>query len=134
MDDGMNMNMKNMQPMSFYWGSHAVVLFSGWPEHSLRMYILALLVVLLMAFFVEILSLQSAVHKPDGTVPIVKAFTRACVYAFRIGLSYLVMLAVMSFNVGIFIAAVAGHAIGFFIGKSSANRRSNQEDEDSYHP
>ncbi|KAK8955915.1 Copper transporter 6 [Platanthera guangdongensis] len=39
----------------------------------------------------------------------------AAVHALRMGLLYLVMLAVMSFNVGVLIAAVAGHALGFLV-------------------
>ncbi|MCL7025833.1 hypothetical protein MKW94_027717 [Papaver nudicaule] len=35
-------------------------------------------------------------------------------HGIRVGLLYLVMLAVMSFNVGVLIAAVSGHTLGFF--------------------
>ncbi|KAL2486428.1 Copper transporter 6 [Abeliophyllum distichum] len=36
-------------------------------------------------------------------------------YAIRIALAYIVMLAVMSFNGGVFLVAVAGHTVGFFV-------------------
>jgi copper transporter 1 len=131
-DDGANMNMTPsdsmsngsmnmkamMMHMSLYWGKDVIVLFSGWPDQKLGMYVLALLFIFLLALAVEFLSILPAV-KP-GTIPIVGAFIQATVYAFRMGFAYLVMLSVMSFNLGIFIAAVAGHAVGFFIVKSRA--------------
>lgn len=129
MDDGMMMNMK-MQAMSFQWGSHAIVLFSGWPDHRLGMYILALFLVFFMAVTTEILSVPAAVHTPPGTLQIIAVFSRACVHALRVALSYLVMLSVMSFNVGIFIVAIAGHAVGFFIVKVSTFKQSKQRDDE----
>ncbi|KAF5471596.1 hypothetical protein F2P56_008375 [Juglans regia] len=107
-----------MMHMSFYWGKDAIVLFSGWPNQNLGMYVLALFFVFLLALAIEVLSILPAV-KP-GTKPIMGGLAQATVYAFRMGLAYLVMLSVMSFNLGIFIAAVAGHALGFFIIKTRA--------------
>ncbi|CAH8306331.1 unnamed protein product [Eruca vesicaria subsp. sativa] len=37
------------------------------------------------------------------------------VYTVRAGLSYLIMLAVLSFNGGVFLAAMAGFGLGFMI-------------------
>ncbi|XWS67153.1 hypothetical protein CRYUN_Cryun05aG0262800 [Craigia yunnanensis] len=111
--------MKSMyMHMSFYWGKDVTVLFSGWPESNSGMYVLALLFVLLLGAAIEVLSMLQAV-KPV-TRPILGAFTQASVYAVRMSFAYMVMLSVMSYNLGIFIAAVAGHAIGFFVVKFRA--------------
>lgn len=45
--------------------------------------------------------------------------------AVRMGLAYIVMLAVMSFNVGVLLAAIVGHALGFMVFRSRAFRRSS---------
>ncbi|KAM1198321.1 hypothetical protein ACFX2J_009697 [Malus domestica] len=114
MEDMMKMNMQ----MNFHWGNEATILFKGWPNESTGMYILALLFVFVLAFAMETLSAWPVV-KPSMN-PIVAGITHASIYAVRIGMGYLVMLAVMSFNAGIFIVAVAGHTFGYFIVKASA--------------
>ncbi|GMP85672.1 hypothetical protein CsSME_00038739 [Camellia sinensis var. sinensis] len=101
--------------MSFYWGKDVIVLFQGWPNDSLGMYILALLFVFLLAAATEVLSISPAV-KP-GKSPMNSGLTQAIVHALRMGLAYMVMLSVMSFNLGIFIVAVVGHTVGFFFVK-----------------
>ncbi|KAG2685922.1 hypothetical protein I3760_10G149200 [Carya illinoinensis] len=112
------MSNQMMMHMSFYWGKDAIVLFSGWPNQNLGMYMLALFFVFFLALATEVLSILPAVK--SGTKLIVGELTQATVYAFRMGLGYLVMLSVMSFNLGIFIEAVAGHALAFFIIKTRA--------------
>ncbi|GMN56510.1 hypothetical protein TIFTF001_025629 [Ficus carica] len=132
MDMDMNKNKTMNMEMRFRWGKNAIILFAGWPGQSLPMYLLALVFVFLMAVAVELLSLPAAVDKAAATIPTLAAYSRACVYTLRIGLAYLVMLSIMSFNVGIFIAAVAGHAVGFFMAKvDGAVRQSDQEEYES---
>ncbi|CAN1770163.1 Copper transporter 6 [Linum perenne] len=112
MDDGSMMTMHN----SFFWGKDVILLFAGWPNHSLPMYILACLVIFFMAAVAEILSLAQSV-KVGTSSPVMGAAVGACFYAVKMGLSYMVMLAVMSFNLGIFISAVLGHSVGLFVVK-----------------
>ncbi|GMN56509.1 hypothetical protein TIFTF001_025630 [Ficus carica] len=111
---------------SFYWGKEAIVLFTNWPDKNAGMYVLAFFFVFLMAVAAEVLSVPPTVKA--GTSPAKAGAIQASVYAFRIGFAYLVMLSVMSFNVGIFIAAVAGHTLGFFLVKARTQAQANQAD------
>ncbi|KAF8396821.1 hypothetical protein HHK36_018454 [Tetracentron sinense] len=131
-DGDMKMPMPNgmMMHMTFFWGKNVEILFPGWPEKNLGMYILALFFVFLLALAVEILSFSHAV-KP-GSNPTKTGLTQAAIHALRMGLAYLVMLSVMSFNAGIFLVAVAGHAVGSFIIKFRV-ARSQQIADQSFH-
>ncbi|GFP79610.1 copper transporter 6 [Phtheirospermum japonicum] len=106
-----------MMHMTFFWGKDAEILFDGWPGYDhLGMYILALAVVFLLAVVTEWLSHCSILRRHSAAA----AAAQTVMYAVRIGLAYLVMLAVMSFNAGVFLAAVAGHGVGFFLFGSRA--------------
>ncbi|XWS55598.1 hypothetical protein CRYUN_Cryun09bG0014500 [Craigia yunnanensis] len=113
--------------MSFYWDKGVTVLFPGWPENNSGMYVLALFFVLLLGTAIEVLSMLPVV-KP-GTRPILGAFTQASAYTVRMCFAYMVMLSVMSYNLGIFIAAIAGHAIGFFVVKFHALAKETEQQQ-----
>ncbi|CAN0840892.1 Copper transporter 6 [Linum grandiflorum] len=130
-DNNMNMNMSmdnnmnyvTMMHSSLFWGRDAIVLFPRWPDHSLPMYILACFFVFFMAASLELLvSLK---------LPSPRPVVEACVYGLRMAVAYLVMLSVMSFNVGIFLAAVLGHSVGMFAAKVGANRAAVMVDGDA---
>ncbi|KAI3447731.1 hypothetical protein Pfo_004396 [Paulownia fortunei] len=116
-----NKNVDDMaMHMSFFWGKDVVILFSGWPGSGrLGMYILALAAVFVLAMGAEILSVAPSL-KPRGLSPVAGAAIHAAVYAVRMALAYFVMLSVMSFNLGVFVVAVAGHAVGSFVVKYRA--------------
>ncbi|KAI4324436.1 hypothetical protein MLD38_029928 [Melastoma candidum] len=109
-----------MMQMSFYWGKGADVLFSGWPGERTGMYVLCLLFVFFLAALLEIFSvaLDGKTTGPGGIMA--RAAGQALVYGIKMGMAYLVMLSVMSFNGGVFIAAVLGHTFGFFVVKARA--------------
>ncbi|XP_040379020.1 copper transporter 6-like [Oryza brachyantha] len=117
--------MATMMHMTFFWGDRAVVLFTGWPgERGAGMYALCLLFVLALAALTEGLSVLSrrlarrGAPGGGGPAPASSAALLTAVHAARMGMAYLVMLAVMSFNVGVLLAAVAGHALGFLLARS----------------
>ncbi|KAL1321585.1 hypothetical protein HN51_066439 [Arachis hypogaea] len=109
---------------SFYWDHKVDILFRCWPGDSVGMYVVALMLVFAMAVLVEWLSFTNIVKlKPGGSNDVVGGLLKTGLYGVRSGLSYLVMLAVMSFNGGVFIVAIGGHVIGFLIFGTRAFRR-----------
>ncbi|XP_062172571.1 copper transporter 6-like [Alnus glutinosa] len=102
-----------MMHMTFFWGTNAEILFSHWPAgKSTGMYVLALFFIFALSFLVEFLS-HCRLVKP-GSSDMAAGLVQTFLFAVRIGLAYMVMLAVMSFNGGVFLVAVAGHTLGFF--------------------
>ncbi|KAL3826058.1 hypothetical protein ACJIZ3_022087 [Penstemon smallii] len=97
----------------FYWGKESQFLFSGWPDNNSGMYALALILVFFLAILVEFLSNLNLV-KP-GSNRVATVFFQAGIHAIRAGFAYIVILAVASYNGGVFIAAVLGHAVGYVI-------------------
>ncbi|OEL12792.1 hypothetical protein BAE44_0026190 [Dichanthelium oligosanthes] len=114
----------SMMHMTFFWGDRAVVLFPGWPgSRGAAAYVLCLLFVLALAALTEALAAASRYvarrgSAAAGRVPASSAALLTAAHAARMGTAYLVMLAVMSFNGGVLLAAVAGHALGFLLARS----------------
>lgn len=107
--------------MTFFWGENAQILFSGWPGNRGGMYALALIVVFVLAVLIEWFN-SCRVISP-GWSRVVAGLVRTAMHALRVGLAYVAMLAVMSFNVGVLIAVVLGHAVGFLLFYSSVFKR-----------
>ncbi|KAL3652617.1 hypothetical protein CASFOL_002298 [Castilleja foliolosa] len=113
----MNHPHRMMMHMTFFWGKNTEILFDGWPGYDhLGMYVLALAFVFLLAVVTEWLSHCKILRRHSAAA----AVAQTGMYVVRIGLAYMVMLAVMSFNAGVFLAAVAGHGVGFFFFGSRA--------------
>ncbi|KAJ1691902.1 hypothetical protein LUZ63_016057 [Rhynchospora breviuscula] len=115
---------KHYTSMTFFWGRKAEVLFSDWPGDHRGMYALALIVVFLLAAGTEMVTSHRVDWYTSG-----RSLAQTVVHTLRVGLMYLLMLAVMSFNGGIFIAACIGHAVGFLLFRSAIF--SKQRDEPS---
>uniref|UniRef100_A0A5B7C3S5 Copper transport protein n=1 Tax=Davidia involucrata TaxID=16924 RepID=A0A5B7C3S5_DAVIN len=125
---GTHVHHHKMMHMTFFWGKHAEVLFSGWPGNSTAMYALALIFVFALAVLVEWLSHCNFI-KP-GTNKVAAGLFQTGFHAVRSGMSYMVMLAVMSFNGGVFLAAVLGHAVGFMLFGSRAFKKGSDKPSD----
>ncbi|EOY33887.1 Copper transporter, putative [Theobroma cacao] len=111
-----------MGQMTFFWGKNTEDIFPGWPGRSLCSYFLGLIWVFLLSLMVERLS-HTRFIKP-GSNHVTAGLLQTVMYAIRVALAYLVMLAVMSFNVGVFVASVAGYAVGFLVYGSRVFRKS----------
>nr|GEX93940.1 copper transporter 6-like [Tanacetum cinerariifolium] len=103
-----------MMHMTFFWGKNGEILFPGWPGTNSGMYALVLIFVFFLSFFVELLS-HVKLDGKKGSGPVIVGLVQTLVHGLRVGLAYMVMLAVMSFNGGVFLVAIAGHALGFFV-------------------
>ncbi|XP_010505393.1 PREDICTED: copper transporter 4 [Camelina sativa] len=114
---------------TFYWGYNCQVLFSGWPGSDRGMYALALIFVFFLAFLAEWLAWCSDADsiKP-GADKLAKVAFRTAMFAVKSGFSYLVILAVVSFNGGVFLAAIFGHALGFAVFRGRAFRNVGRVD------
>ncbi|KAJ9185288.1 hypothetical protein P3X46_004941 [Hevea brasiliensis] len=117
--------------MTFFWGHKTKILFNCWPGSSSGMYALALIFVFTLSLIVEWFKYCSII-KP-GTNKVAAGFFRTGMRTLLSGLSYMVMLAVMSFNGGIFLAAVGGHAVGFvFFGNRISKNSEKKPDLPSH--
>ncbi|OWM68774.1 hypothetical protein CDL15_Pgr024961 [Punica granatum] len=110
--------MTTMMHMTFFWGKDGYILFSGWPGTGTGMYVLALFVTFALAVLVEFLTRCRLMMGQGGGLA--RGVAKTMVHAIRMGLAYLIMLALMSFNGGVFIAAIVGHMVGFLIFGSGA--------------
>ncbi|KAJ3674565.1 hypothetical protein LUZ60_005181 [Juncus effusus] len=118
----MNMTMNSTMTMSksmsymhmtLFWGKNTIILFRDWPGSRTGMYVLALIIVFAFAFMTEWLS-HSRLISPNWNKTAAE-LTRASLHMVRMGLYYLLMLALMSFNGGVVIVSILGHAVAFII-------------------
>ncbi|OMO90549.1 Ctr copper transporter [Corchorus olitorius] len=113
-----------MGQMTLFWGKNTADIFPGWEGGSLWSYLFGLIWVFLLSLMVERLS-HTRFIKP-GTHHVTAGLLQTSMYAIRVALAYLVMLAVMSFNVGVILASVAGYAVGFLVYGSRVFRNNSQ--------
>ncbi|KAL2346618.1 hypothetical protein Fmac_000618 [Flemingia macrophylla] len=125
-----------MMHMTFYWSKKVTLLIDSWRTKDWTEYLLTLLACLIVSVFYQILENRRIRLKLIGAgkpfpseieTPLLRRKLAGnsaklgvkVAGAFLFGLSsaigYLLMLAVMSFNGGVFVAIVVGLAIGYFL-------------------
>ncbi|GAB0198388.1 probable low affinity copper uptake protein 2 [Grus japonensis] len=126
--------------MSFYFSDTVVLLFDFWSVHSPAGMALSVLVILLLSMLYEAvkmgkamllrwallalprsLSWESVVEPEEGGTGTAQGswfwyhVGQTLFHVVQVVLGYMVMLAVMSYNAWIFLGAIAGSALGYFM-------------------
>ncbi|KAI4377511.1 hypothetical protein MLD38_015121 [Melastoma candidum] len=135
-----------MMHMTFYWSKEVTLLFSTWTTTTPLNYSLSLLACFLASLLFHLLdslrirlSLSSSPSPSDVnpvTRPLLLGFSRkdwagvggnpskwkplaeSALFGINAGLGYMLMLAVMSFNGGVFLSVVAGLSLGYLFFRS----------------
>ncbi|KAM1223774.1 hypothetical protein ACFX2G_043715 [Malus domestica] len=129
-----------MMHMTFYWSRQVTLLFDSWKTDTWTSYSLTLLACLLVPAFYQYLedlrvrikraasssSLKSASDAPIRTPLLGGAGGRfsagrlaeSVLFGVNVAIAYMIMLAIMSFNGGVFVAIVLGLAIGYLAFRS----------------
>ncbi|KAI6679748.1 hypothetical protein NL676_033629 [Syzygium grande] len=133
-----------MMHMTLYWSRYVTLLFDSWRTDSWPSYLLSLAACFLFSAFYQYLedrrlrfrSLASSSSSSSAAPPasaaaaaasplLQKAGASALARSARVGaallfgansaIGYLLMLAIMSFNGGVFLAIVAGLTVGYYV-------------------
>lgn len=133
-----------MMHMTFYWGRKVTLLFDSWSTDSWFSYSLTLIACLLFSVFYQymedrrlrfkLLSSSALRNNADGSVdttPLLSTkifaggsrwnlgrFAGSALFGINSALGYFLMLAIMSFNAGVFVAIVVGLAVGYLLFRS----------------
>uniref|UniRef100_A0A8C4UAK8 Copper transport protein n=1 Tax=Falco tinnunculus TaxID=100819 RepID=A0A8C4UAK8_FALTI len=128
--------------MSFYFSDTAVLLFDFWSVHTPTGMALSVLVILLLSMLYEAVKMGKAVLLRRALLALPHSLSREALvdcpgpslmgfpifhrwFQYHVGqtlfhvvqvvLGYMVMLAVMSYNTWIFLGAIAGSTLGYFL-------------------
>lgn len=122
--------------MTFYWGTKVTILFDSWKTDSLISYAISLLACFLIAVFYQYMEdrrikfklIASSPPRSGLTVPLIREkfgvsgtaakLAGAVMFGVNSAVGYMLMLAIMSFNAGVFVAVVLGLAVGYLVFRS----------------
>ncbi|KAA0064702.1 copper transporter 5.1 [Cucumis melo var. makuwa] len=126
-----------MMHMTFYWSKEVTLLVNSWRTNSWLSYSLSLLACFIVSVFYQYLEnyrirlklLQCPKPSPSEIeAPLLRSkvagkfqalrFAGALFFGVNSAIGYLLMLAIMSFNGGVFVAIVFGLAIGYLVFRS----------------
>ncbi|KAL2548558.1 Copper transporter 5 [Forsythia ovata] len=135
-----------MMHMTFYWGRKVTILFDSWKTDSWISYFISLVACFLFCVFyqymedrrlkLKLLTLNTknppsssggGVNSPllysksGGGKWSASRFAGAILFGVNSAIGYFFMLAIMSFNGGVFIAVVLGLAVGYLIFRSGGD-------------
>ncbi|XP_073129400.1 copper transporter 5 [Henckelia pumila] len=120
-----------MMHMTFYWGRKVTILFDFWKTDSWISYLLSLAACFLISLFYQYMENRRLQFKkpppPSSSTPLISSklkkwsparFAGAILFGLNSAIGYLLMLAIMSFNGGVFIAVVLGLGVGYLLFRS----------------
>ncbi|CAA6664222.1 unnamed protein product [Spirodela intermedia] len=120
-----------MMHMTFYWSRKVTLLLDSWRTETWTGYTVSLLAVFLCAAFYQYMedrrirfkaiTLLKPAPLPHASVEAPSSASTAVAVLFGVNsaIGYLLMLAIMSFNGGVFISVVVGLASGYLAFRSS---------------
>ena len=122
-DMDMDMDMPMMMTMYFYQTRQVKFLFNAFDVNSTSGYFSVILVAFIIGFTAETLSVVqsrldqqiTASIKSTGQKQRGKRLSLGMVYLLRVFASYLCMMSVMTYNVGILFAVVVGLCLSYFL-------------------
>ena len=110
----MEMDMDMSMQMTFYTGHEVTILFSWWETQTQAQYALSLLVIFIAGIAMELLMLLKRILGFRSKSLLWKA-VNSVLFGVVICWGYFMMLAAMTYNVGVFVVVCVGYAVGNFI-------------------
>ncbi|EPS69360.1 hypothetical protein M569_05405, partial [Genlisea aurea] len=124
-----------MMHMTFYWGKTVTILFDSWRTNSWPSYSLSLFACFLVSAFHQYMENRRIKIKllleSDATLLVSKLgggrrnLAAAILFGVNSAIGYLLMLAIMSFNAGVFLAVILGLAVGYFVFRGGGDGEEN---------
>ncbi|KAK1372639.1 Copper transport protein [Heracleum sosnowskyi] len=128
-----------MMHMTFYWGTNVTILFDSWKTNSITSYALSLFACFLISVFYQYMEdrriklklIASSPPRSGLNVPLISEkiggggtaakIAGAAMFGVNSAIGYMLMLAIMSFNGGVFVAVVLGLSVGYLVFRSGGD-------------